>query len=69
MNESLNRLAIELENLIDRTWNLYVNVADFQAQSQGRIDENLNEIIRRLQNVDQMKGQFENIKVPRRLLE
>jgi len=68
MSESLTKLSTELELLIEKTWNLYVNVTGFQAQSQLRVDQVLNEIIALLKDVDQMKGQFQDIQIPGQLL-
>ena len=68
MSDSLTKLSTELEYLIDKTWKLYVTVTDFQPQSQSRVDETLNEIIELLKNVDQMKGQFQDINIPGQLL-
>ncbi|UJR36363.1 hypothetical protein I4U23_029089 [Adineta vaga] len=68
MSDSLSKLSTELEYLIDKTWNLYVTVTDFQAQSQPRVDQVLNEIIGLLKDVDQMKGQFQDVQIPGQLL-
>lgn len=68
MSDSLTKLSTELEYLIDKTWNLYVTVTDFQAQSQPRVDQVLNEIIGLLKDVDQMKDQFQNVDIPGQLL-
>lgn len=68
MGEPLARLATELENLIDRTWTLHVTVTEFEPQSQTRVDQLLNEIIGLLKDVDQMKGQFQDIHIPGQLL-
>jgi hypothetical protein len=68
MSDSLAKLSTELEYLIDKTWNLYVTVTDFQPQSQPRVDQVLNEIIGLLKDVDQMKGQFQDIHIPGQLL-
>ncbi|CAF1006990.1 unnamed protein product [Adineta steineri] len=68
MSDSLPKLKTDLEYLIEKTWNLYVTVTDFQAQSQPRVDQVLNEIIGLLKDVDQMKGQFQEIQIPGQLL-
>lgn len=68
MNESLNKLSTELEYLIDKAWNLHISVTDFQAQSQPRVDQLLNEFIFLLKDIDQMKGQFQDIHIPGQLL-
>ena len=66
MSDSLTRLATQLEHLIDKTWNLHTNVNEFQ--SQARVDQILNEIIGLLKDVDQMKGQFQDVHVPGQLM-
>ncbi|CAF1646726.1 unnamed protein product [Adineta ricciae] len=68
MSDPLSKLSTELEYLIEKTWTLYVTVTDFQAQSQPRVDQVLNEIIGLLKEVDQMKGQFDNVQIPEQLL-
>ena len=68
MSESLTKLSTELESVIEKTWNLYVTVTGFQAQSQSRVDQVLNEIIGLLKDVDQMKDQFQDIHIPGQLL-
>lgn len=68
MSESLGKLSTELEYLIDKTWNLYVTVTDFQPQSQPRVDQVLNEIIGLLKDIDQMKDQVKDVQIPGQLL-
>ncbi|CAF1052301.1 unnamed protein product [Rotaria sp. Silwood1] len=68
MSDSLTKLATELEYLIDKIWNLYVTVTDFQPQSQSRVDQILNEIIGLLKDIDQTKGQCQDINIPGQLL-